>query len=350
MIIPRTESGYLSLMVSLNKISRKLIHNDRVLLLRIVFEMGSLGTAITNEQGTTLLTNCELACQFEIDMNNGKVSTYYSGYTYGVTGTKTWHPLSLACLVGNNLNVMGVPYAKWTILSTMDRTGLLNLKSDWKLEDVPLGIPAEFTYSSCNIPEDPIDENNYFGVVRMPYVVTNMFSGMQVPSPTLIEFDKIVVKSKVRQLFNINCDTCAYNTTDGTAIYIHPKLVYDPAGYVMLPIFFSNVDEVHIDLTYMRRSLVMDYTIDVDLGDLPKVDPEPDDTSPETPDIGDGEDNGDKDNNENIGNDGDKEETTTPPLTGETDDNKSESGNDNKDESEAPENTNNEETKVETEE
>lgn len=317
-IIPSTEAGYSSLMISVNRIPRKVINNEKVLLLRIVFETGSLySTRLNEERGAEMFVNSELACQIEIDMNTGRVGSYYSGYTYGSTGTTTWHPSPMACIAANNLNIMYVPYAKWTILSVMDRSGSLTLKSDYKLEDIQTGIPDDSNYKSCELPE-PIDENKYFGVVKIPYIIYNTW-GLQVPTPTLIDFDRITVKSNTRQLFNINCHTCAYSDNTGTAIYIHPKLVYDISGYVLLPILFSNIDSVVITMCSGNKA-PMDYTINVDLGELPEiVDP----VEPEDP----GQEPSEGDKNENGGETPDN--PTTPDISDGTDETES-TGTDDK--------------------
>ena len=65
-------------------------------------------------------------------------------------------------------------------------------------------------------------------------------------------------------------EQCYYDELNGTAVYNHPTLTCDDK-HVILPIFFSNKDNVVIAVEDTYCSGKIEFVIDVDLGELPPV-------------------------------------------------------------------------------
>lgn len=289
-IVPTSNNGYMDANITLDNIPLAVIKNqNNRLLLRFVFKPGSMIKVAIEKFGVKNVSNHQFACQFEIDTTNGKVMSYYTGYTFGISGTCVWHPPIPMFLIGSALSITGFPYGKYISLNPIDRVGTLTLKEDVSLADVPLGIPADVIYKSVEL-TNPIDENKYFAYVRLPYTRGCSSLNVSTPIPTFVTYHRIIVKSKTRQLFNIvsgndKCN-CAYDETEGTAIYLDAKLAYYQDGYVLLPVFFSNVDCLEIEVMDIKGMNPVTFIIEVNLGSLPK-EPTPDDggnDNPENPD------------------------------------------------------------------
>lgn len=334
--VPAAGCNNLDLIFNINNIDINCLNGIGRLLMRIVFNAGSLKNTVVTEDGANVVVNYQFASQFEIDMNTGAVLSCYSGYTYGLSGTTTWHPPIPQAICASALGVLEFEYGKFTLLNPLSHLGTLSLKETVDIKDVPLGIPESVNYNSVML-NNPIDDMHYFAIIKIPYPKPTVNPGISTPVMEFATFASIKVTSEVRQLFSLGCESCGYDEVNHIAIYNRPRLVYCEDGYVLLPVLFDNIDEIHIEVEDIPGNPKVEYVISVNLGELPTPE-EPDTENPdgsenETP--GSGEDNkgenGDgssdvvtpetpdeKPDSGDTGGEDNKEGETTPPVVDDT--------------------------------
>lgn len=255
--------------------------SDRTFLLRVVFGNGSLSTITeTKDARSVKVGNYETAFQFEVKFANDVslancehkvlVVSSYGGYTFGTTGTIAWNPPIPMPLYTNGISMVSSEYYSLATIDPTNGRGTLTLKPNINLSDVPLGIPAGAGATSLVINGNPIDENYYFAFIKLPYTAVKSSLHISMPALTMKGVHQITVKSTVRQLFDLTSEQCYYDELNGTAVYNHPTLTCDDK-HVILPIFFSNKDNVVIAVEDTYCSGKIEFVIDVDLGELPPV-------------------------------------------------------------------------------
>lgn len=256
--------------------------SDRTFLLRIVFGNGSLSTITeTADARSVKVGNYETAFQFEVKFDKDMVPvncehkvlvvSSYGGYTFGTTGTIAWNPPIPMPLYTSGISMVSSEYYSLATIDPTNGRGTLTLKPNINLADVPLGIPAGAGAKSLVINGNPIDENYHFAFIKLPYTAVKSSLHISMPALTMKGVHQITVKSTVRQLFDLTSEQCYYDELNGTAVYNHPTLTCDDK-YVILPIFFSNKDNVVITVEDTYCSGKIEFVIDVDLGELPPVD------------------------------------------------------------------------------